>query len=164
MISSKHLVLLSFTNNGKEFEIIAIVLRIIIIFANKLKHKMNNSLDLGKKIRRYREEKGYSQDYMANMLDITQPTYAKYENESTEITVKRLNEIAKILQLDISNFFTTEQRVINISDFKEHSTNNYIENQYTETKELYQKLIDTLEKEIDHLKAEVNYLRKITEN
>lgn len=125
---------------------------------------MNKSLGLGKKLRKYREDKGYSQDYMANMLDITQPTYAKYESETTEITVKRLQEIANVLERDISDFFHSEQRVITFSDFKDNAVSQYIENQYSETKELYQKLIDTLEKEIEHLKVEVNYLRKITEN
>lgn len=56
---------------------------------------MNNLIS--KNIRKYREIKGFSQDYMAHQLDINQASYAKIENNSTKLTVDRLFAISKLL-------------------------------------------------------------------
>ena len=114
---------------------------------------------LGEKIKKYRESKGFSQDYVANMLDISQSTLAKYESNTTEISVKRLAEIANVLGVNFTDFFNLDHRVVNISDFKDNAVNNYIENQNLEAKELSSKLIRTLENQIEHLKSEITYLR-----
>jgi transcriptional regulator with XRE-family HTH domain len=49
---------------------------------------------IGFNIRKNREIKGFSQDYMANVLNISQASYARLENEDTKITVERLYKIA----------------------------------------------------------------------
>lgn len=41
---------------------------------------------IGIKIRKIRELKGFSQEYMANNLGITQRAYGKLENQETKIT------------------------------------------------------------------------------
>jgi transcriptional regulator with XRE-family HTH domain len=114
---------------------------------------------IGKRLRKLREKKGLSQDYMANMLDFTQPAYAKYENEMTDISIKRLASIADILETDFSYFLGTSVKNINISDNKDSSINQYIENQNNEVKDLYSKIIENLEKEIEFLKEQIIYLR-----
>jgi transcriptional regulator with XRE-family HTH domain len=55
---------------------------------------------VGHKIRMQRLGKNYSQEYMAFMLEISQPAYSKIERDETEISLKRLYEIAEILQVD----------------------------------------------------------------
>ncbi|MDB5116915.1 MAG: helix-turn-helix protein [Mucilaginibacter sp.] len=54
----------------------------------------------GKKIRLCRIEKEYSQNYIAYCLNISQKAYSKIENNQTELTVRRLIEISKILELN----------------------------------------------------------------
>ena len=49
---------------------------------------MNSQIGLN--IRQCRESKGYSQEYMAHQLKLTQSAYAKIENNSTKMTVARL--------------------------------------------------------------------------
>lgn len=119
---------------------------------------------LGEKIAKVRKQKGYSQDYMANLLDISQSSYAKYETEATDITVKRLQEISNILEEDMASFFNNSTRTINISDFKDNSINNYIETQVTEAKELSTKLIETLEKENEYLRSQIDFFKSIIVN
>ena len=51
-------------------------------------------------IRSKRHILNYSQEYVASLLKISQSSYNKIENGSTELTVKVLLEIAKILDLD----------------------------------------------------------------
>mgnify|MGYP006166742777 FL=1 len=49
------------------------------------------------KIRLIRISKGYSQEYMAFMLNILQGTYSKLEKDNIVITIQRLFSIAEIL-------------------------------------------------------------------
>lgn len=56
---------------------------------------------LGRILRHARETKGYSQEYMAEMLNIAQSSYANLESGKTSITVDRMIEIVQILQLNL---------------------------------------------------------------
>ena len=56
---------------------------------------------IGERIRIERAKKGYSQEYMAFMLDISQSTYSKLESESLELNVNRLYKIAEILDINV---------------------------------------------------------------
>lgn len=58
-------------------------------------------MQLGNAIRIQRAIKGYSQEYMASRLNISQNAYSKLEREETEISVKRIYEIAEILEISI---------------------------------------------------------------
>ncbi|WP_299821009.1 helix-turn-helix transcriptional regulator [uncultured Pontibacter sp.] len=54
-----------------------------------------------KKIRNIRQQKGYSQEYMAHRLNISQNAYSKIERGFTDVTVKRIYEIAEILEISV---------------------------------------------------------------
>lgn len=63
-------------------------------------------------IRRIRESKDYTQDYLAVKLNISQNAYSKIELGYTKITVERLFQIAQILEVDpvdLINFTEEEQ-------------------------------------------------------
>lgn len=51
-------------------------------------------------IRKIRESKGFTQDYLAMKLAISQNAYSKIELGYTKITVERLFQIARILEVD----------------------------------------------------------------
>lgn len=51
------------------------------------------------KIRHLRRKKEYSQEYMAAHLDISQNAYSKLETGKIAITVDRLCEVARILDI-----------------------------------------------------------------
>ena len=104
---------------------------------------MNNTVS--KNIRKYRDLKGFSQEYMAEQMNLTQSAYAKIENTETKLTIDRLNEISKILEVDIANLL--EQKNSNI--FKNNKIENiftYVENLTLENKELLQELLNTKNK------------------
>jgi transcriptional regulator with XRE-family HTH domain len=61
------------------------------------------------KIRLNRLTKGYSQEYMANELEISQNAYSKLERGETELSVRRIYEIASILDVPISELFPEKQ-------------------------------------------------------
>jgi len=55
--------------------------------------------NIGEKIRIRRLTKNYSQEYMAFMLEISQAAYSNLERDETEMTIKRIYEIAEILEM-----------------------------------------------------------------
>ena len=57
-------------------------------------------MHVSEKIRRIRDMKGISQDYVATQIGITQTNYSKIERgDAKEITIARLEKIAKVLEL-----------------------------------------------------------------
>ncbi|TPE39739.1 helix-turn-helix transcriptional regulator [Pontibacter mangrovi] len=56
---------------------------------------------VGEIIRNQRLQKGYSQEYMAYYLKISQNAYSKIERGDTEVTVRRVYEIANVLNVSI---------------------------------------------------------------
>ncbi len=112
---------------------------------------MNNILS--KNIRKYREIKGYSQEYMATELDISQSSYAKLENDSTKITVDRLFHISKLLQTEVSKLLDLKNQTIYNQEFKDYSIyHQSVQNLHQENKEVYQELLKAKDEQIALLK------------
>ncbi|SMO62307.1 helix-turn-helix domain-containing protein [Solitalea koreensis] len=74
---------------------------------------MNTKINVHSKIRQIRESKNYSQEYMALKLGISQNAYSKTELGHTTITLERLYEIAKILELNILDIIGSEEKRTN---------------------------------------------------
>ena len=110
-----------------------------------------NSNTVGNKIRRFRELREYSQEYMANKLEITQSAYGKIENESVKITIERLQKIAEILNVELSNLINSNNQNI-FNQCNNHTANGYIENQYNDLKEAYNQIIKSKDEQIELLK------------
>ncbi|MDR1876577.1 MAG: helix-turn-helix domain-containing protein [Flavobacteriaceae bacterium] len=104
---------------------------------------------IGENIRRFRELRGYSQEYMAHELDLTQSAYGKIEKETVKITVDRLQKIADILEVDLANLINSKnQNIFNQYNNQIANANGHVENQYLEKTEAYEKLIKSLEAQI----------------
>lgn len=58
-------------------------------------------MKLGDKIKKLRELKNYTQQYLADELGISLSGYGKIERDQTEITLSRLMQIAEILDVDL---------------------------------------------------------------
>lgn len=65
---------------------------------------MNN---VGNNIKIFRELKNFSQEYMATELGLSQPSYARIESGKTVPKVDRLQQIASILEVDLSTLLNT---------------------------------------------------------
>jgi transcriptional regulator with XRE-family HTH domain len=59
--------------------------------------------NLSDKLRSLRAAKGYTQEYMANKLQITQKTYSSWENTADELPITKLKSICEILEINIEN-------------------------------------------------------------
>ncbi len=122
-------------------------------------------IQIGTNIRRFREIRSYTQDYMAEKIGISQSNYARMENNEIAVSPERLAKIAEILN-------TTEER---ISTFNENmifnvtqgansaSGHNCTVHNYqisTEIKKLYDDKILLLEEKLRILEAQNEMLRQ----
>lgn len=61
-------------------------------------------------LKEIREKNGYTQESLAEALDIPKTTYSSYEQGHRRPSVKRAKEIAEILSFDWTIFFEEEVR------------------------------------------------------
>ena len=82
------------------------------------KKKTNKSV--GKNIRTYRHQHGWSQEDVANRLGISIPAFSKIETGVTDINLSRLEQIANIYEIDVVKILSmdveeVEQQPSNLS-------------------------------------------------
>ena len=106
------------------------------------------------KIRDIRKDKGYSHEYMAHLLDISQVAYSKIEKNETKLTVDRLYKISEILESKIEDLLDIKSDKIYNQDLKDNSIGHQeIQNMYQDNKEVYEKLIASKDEQIALLKS-----------
>jgi len=69
-------------------------------------------LTLGNKIKKVRELKGLKQEYMAEVLGISQPSYSKIETDEVSVSPERLEQIAKVLQVSVQDILAFDEKTI----------------------------------------------------
>lgn len=106
------------------------------------------------KIKQLRELKNFTQEYMAQQLGLTTRAYSKIETGETQLTINRLNEISKILNVDpIEALGFDHQNVFNNCTQEGNIGINHIN--------IPDKLIEQYEKRIQQLESEVIFLRAL---
>ena len=58
-------------------------------------------MEIGEKIRKLREFRQYSQDYVAKKLKITQGAYSRMEQGDTDVPFSRLEKVAEVLEMPV---------------------------------------------------------------
>jgi transcriptional regulator with XRE-family HTH domain len=59
-------------------------------------------------IKKYREMRNYSQQYIASQLGISQNAYSKIENNITQLTVRHVKELSRILDVPMADLLKDE--------------------------------------------------------
>lgn len=77
--------------------------------------------EIRERIKKIRIEKGYSQDYMAEMLNISQNAYHKLERGHTRINLLKFIDIAKILEIETSELINGPEHVYMFSKYYQKS-------------------------------------------
>ena len=121
----------------------------------------SRNMQIGQKIKKLRELKNLTQDYMAQELGITQSAYSRMELGETELTYNKLEKIANLFEVkpeDIINF--SENMIFNVMH-NDVGNGLVINNHLSEgEKILYLQQIDLLKEEVNHLKEIINKLMK----
>lgn len=79
------------------------------------------------KVRKLRENQQLTQEQMADKLHLTPSSYAKLERGETKIKIERLQQIANIFNIDISELLEDSRNILNIaidSDIEVYGNNN----------------------------------------
>ncbi|MBK9103517.1 MAG: helix-turn-helix transcriptional regulator [Saprospiraceae bacterium] len=105
------------------------------------------------RIRAYREAKGYTQEYMAEMLSICQSTYANLESGKTTLSITRLLHIADILETDFTNLLEFRRHPLSQNHLKGSHGNHGAMDMHQETKGVYDQLIQEMRSEIAFLRS-----------
>lgn len=66
---------------------------------------MDNKKKLGKRIKELRKQKGYTQEQVAEMIELEQNTISVIESGRNFPTLVTLEKIASVLQVELSDFF-----------------------------------------------------------
>jgi len=112
-------------------------------------------MSIGTNIRKLRELRNYTQTYISGKLNISLSGYSKIERNQTEISVKRLQQIAEILETDIITILSFDFEIIfNTEQINVHNQLIY-KNQNTGEINL-QKLIEQLKSENTFLRQLIN--------
>jgi len=113
-------------------------------------------LKIGLKIKKIRELKNLTQEHVAGKLGMTQSSYSKIENEESDISFKRLHQIATLFDMlpeELISF--NESLVFNLTNNKKAS-GMVINQMSANERKVYEDHILTLKNEIHHLKQVMN--------
>ena len=91
-----------------------------LLFYNVKYPKSTSMKYIGEKIRSIRTLKGYSQENMAEMLDVSLPTYAEIERGKRDVTISRLEQIAEKLGVTLNDVLAFEERMGNYLNTNTH--------------------------------------------
>ncbi len=108
-------------------------------------------LTIGMKIKKLRELRNYTQEYMAGKLQMSANGYGKIERDETDISFSRMQQIAEILQITPADIINFDEKVI----FGTKVNGEPVKKEAQE----YERTI--YEQEISHLKQENDYLKEI---
>ena len=114
-------------------------------------------LQVGHKIKQARESLNYSQDYMAQALDISQAYYSRIENNQANISMNLLEKVGEVLEIEPWTLlspgeFLYFKKVTN----SQVGSGQYHYNAYSEKeKQLYEERIRQLEEEVTFLREMV---------
>ncbi|WP_343679380.1 helix-turn-helix transcriptional regulator [Chryseobacterium arthrosphaerae] len=84
---------------------------------------------LGTKLARLRERKGYSQQQVADLLKVSQPTYYKWESDSSKPGIESAVKLCKVFDVEIYDLLEDGNTIISDNTF-ESCTSNVIGNAY----------------------------------
>ncbi|MBL4707920.1 MAG: helix-turn-helix transcriptional regulator [Flavobacteriales bacterium] len=113
-------------------------------------------MNIGQNLRKIRELKGYSQEYIAKALEISQRNYSRIEQNEVEITFTKLQKISEVLEVTPQQILGFDEKIIfqNCTNAFGFNANYYACSE--QEKKQYQQ-------QIEHLKGEVIFLRNQVE-
>ncbi|HID99298.1 MAG TPA: XRE family transcriptional regulator [Thiotrichaceae bacterium] len=131
-------------------------------------------IELPKKLKLIRSFKNWTPEDVADKLGISTHAYAKIERGETNVNLSRLQQIAKVMDIGLSQLFDLDDKnVFNLNGEQTGDHNNQcIDNnwnvnspsndqiEYKHQLEKANLMIEQQQKEMDYLKTEIDYLKQ----
>ena len=111
-------------------------------------------LNIGENIKKFRELKNMTREEIADRLDLSVSAYGKIERNETDVTVSRIQQIAEILQIEMSQILNFDvSQIFNISNNNVvQATGGKADNMHFYGDEYREKYIKMLEEEVERLR------------
>lgn len=117
---------------------------------------------IGTKIKKIRELRNYTQEYMAEQLTMSQSGYSKIESNEVEVSFSRLEQIAQALGLKIEDLLAFQDSNVftNYGSAHEQSFSVFYATSSQKEQELYEKLLAAQEQQITALMKQIQMLEE----
>ncbi len=113
--------------------------------------------NVSENIRLLRESKGFSQEYIANKMGVSQQAYSNMEKKPETMTLARIRDLAKVLDVNMM-VLLNEESVLIQQNFNQQggnaATHLEVHQQMDQTLKVYEDLIQVLKDEINFLRSE----------
>ncbi len=112
-------------------------------------------ISVSENIRLIREAKGFSQEYIAKKLKVTQQAYSSMEKTPENMTLKRLKDLCEILDVNLITLLGEDNVYVqqNYNQKGGHAATQMVFNKIGEgEKDLYERMIAGLKEEVNHLR------------
>ncbi|WP_353170419.1 helix-turn-helix transcriptional regulator [Flavobacterium sp.] len=123
----------------------------------------NNQVKIGDKLRKLRVNKGYSQESMAETLQISQKTYSNMENDKSSISIENLKKIAEEFNVDLLELLSDGKVIVQYNTANDSSTFNGVVNNNVSEELIIQlkERIEDLKIIIDEKSTKISQLEKL---
>ncbi|BFM41441.1 hypothetical protein CFS9_00820 [Flavobacterium sp. CFS9] len=115
---------------------------------------------IGENVRKIRVIKGYSQQYMADLLEISQAAYSDMETGKTKVSLDKLQKISLVLNLEMSyvvNFHENELfSSTQVTLMKSEEELNNFKTHFDKERALYKEQINALKDEVAYLRNKLD--------
>ncbi len=75
---------------------------------------------IGQKIKKVREIKGFKQEHVANMLEITQQSYSNIEIDKIDVPFSKIKQIAEVFGMTVEDLISFDEKIV----FNMHGNHN----------------------------------------
>lgn len=122
-------------------------------------------MSIGNNIKKFRELRNYTQEYVAEQIGMSPSGYGKIERDATDVSINRLKQIAEVLEVDYNSILNLDKsQIFNITQTQnDKGTQNafaYVKRQKLIGREGYEALVEKLEDEMTYLRNLVSKLQK----
>lgn len=110
-------------------------------------------MEIGTKIKKVRELRNYTQEYMAQKLEVSQSSYSRYEKDEGDLSLSELEKISEILGMKVEDLICFDEKMIfnNYGTAQDQSFSVNYQSISNKERELYEKTIKLLEDKIKYL-------------
>ncbi len=119
--------------------------------------------NLGTRIKKMRESRNWTQEFMASQLKISQNSYSRIESENVKLSTERLKEIADIFEVPAEFILSNEAPNFSVNNSTVEKYYAFINNLHEDQKEILQKSIQILEEQLKHYQQENKRLMSLVE-
>ncbi|MBC7641733.1 MAG: helix-turn-helix transcriptional regulator [Flavobacterium sp.] len=103
-----------------------------------------SGIKIGIKLRKLRMANGYSQEYLAEVLEVSQKTYSNMENDKSSISIDTLKKIAEEYKIDLLDLISDDKVNVHNNSLNDSSVINGVVN-YNSSQELIIQMKERIE-------------------